>query len=46
MKPNSLSSIDIILQDLKNQGRFGLVESRDAEGAEVERLRKNRAIHP
>ena len=25
----------------KNQGRFGLVESRDAEGVEVERLRKS-----
>jgi hypothetical protein len=41
MKPNSVSFIDIILQDLKNQSRFGLVESRDAEGAEVERLRKS-----
>jgi hypothetical protein len=41
MKPDSLSSIDIILQNFKNQGRFGLVESRDAEGGEVERLRKS-----
>jgi hypothetical protein len=41
MKPNSVSSIDILLQDLKNLGRFGLVESMDAEGAEVERLRKS-----
>jgi hypothetical protein len=41
MKPNSVSSIDIILQDLKNQGKFGLVKSRDVEGAEVERLRKS-----
>jgi hypothetical protein len=41
MKPNSVSSIDIILQDLKNQGKFGLVKSRDVEGAEVESLRKS-----
>jgi hypothetical protein len=41
MKPNSVSSVDIILQDLKSQGRFGLVASRDAEGAEVERPRKS-----
>jgi hypothetical protein len=41
MKPNSVTSIDIILQDLKNQGKFGLVKSRDVEGAEVERLRKS-----